>query len=182
MALSSDELVKRELIDSIGVEHDGLTARVFPEGSNQDQRMFDEGGLTFSYQKSNYGSCDLAYVYSQTNKPYIAIEGTDALNRGSSGNAQYQRFHHSLGAVKNGFVGVYYLRKGTLKVSEDLYAMAYFASKKEKGFYVITQSIEEIKEILKFAGEPIEKRKSFLYNLIKNIKMTGNYLLRKGLQ
>ena len=68
MALSSDELVKRELIDSIGVEHDGLTARVFPEGSNQDQRMFDEGGLTFSYQKSNYGSCDLAYVYSQTNK------------------------------------------------------------------------------------------------------------------
>ena len=76
--------------------------------------------MTFSYQKTNYGSCDLAYVDSKTEKPYLAIEGTDALNRGSSGNAQYQRFHHALGAVKNGFIGVYYLRKGTLKLGRPL--------------------------------------------------------------
>jgi len=167
MALSSDELVKRELIDSIGVKFNSLTARVFPEGSNQDQKGFENGGLTFSYQKTNYGSCDLAYIYSKTKNPYMAIEGTDALNRGSSGNAQYQRFHHALGAVKNGFIGVYYLRKGDLEVREDLYAMAYFSSLKEKGFYVITQSIEEIKEILNYAEKPIEQREIFLKNLIK---------------
>ena len=40
MALSSDELVKRELIDSIGYEYFGYEARVFPEGSNQDQKKY----------------------------------------------------------------------------------------------------------------------------------------------
>ena len=123
--------------------------------------------MTFSYQKTNYGSCDLAYVDSKTEKPYLAIEGTDALNRGSSGNAQYQRFHHALGAVKNGFIGVYYLRKGTLEVREDLYAMAYYSSLKEKGFYVITQSIEEIKEIMKYSEKSYEERTVFLKNLIE---------------
>ena len=167
MALSSDELVKRELIDSIGVKYFNLKARVFPEGSNQDQMSFNEGGLTFSVKKTNYGSCDLAYIYSGNNNPYMAIEGTDALNRGSSGNAQYQRFHHALGAVKNGFIGVYYLRKGNLEVREDLYAMAYFSSLKEKGFYIITQSIDEIKEILKLSEESVESREIFLMNLIE---------------
>lgn len=166
MALSSDEIVKRELIDSIGVNTYGLTARVFPEGSNQDQRMFDQGGLTFSFKSTNYGSCDLAYVYSNTEIPYMAIEGTDALNRGSSGNAQYQRFHHALGAVKNGFIGVYYLRKGDLDVREDLYAMAFFSTKKERGFYVITQEIKEIKEILKYSERSSDERDRFLNKLI----------------
>lgn len=167
MALSSDELVKRELVDSIGIKFNNLTVRVFTEGSSQDQIGFENGGLTFSYKKTNYGSCDLAYVYSNTKNPYVAIEGTDALNRGSSGNAQYQRFHHALGAVKNGFIGVYYLRKGRLAVREDLYAMAYFSSLKEKGFYIITQSIEEIKEILNYSEKPVEARNLFLKNLIK---------------
>tara|TARA_B100000963_G_C22613889_1_gene666304 strand:- start:1317 stop:2306 length:990 start_codon:yes stop_codon:yes gene_type:complete len=166
MALSSDELIKRELIDSIGVKYFGLKARVFPEGSNQDQISFEDGGLTFSYRKTNYGSCDLAYVYSQSEKPYMAIEGTDALNRGSSGNAQYQRFHHALGAVKNGLIGVYYLRKGNLEIREDLYAMAYFSSIKEKGFYIITQSIDEIKEILKYSDETTDVRELFLKDLL----------------
>ena len=38
MALSSDELVKRELIDTIGYEYFDYQARVFPEGSDQDQK------------------------------------------------------------------------------------------------------------------------------------------------
>jgi hypothetical protein len=90
MALSSDELVKRELIDTIGYEYFDYQARVFPEGSDQDQKKYFEGGLTFSFDKSDYGSCDLAYIdlKNENKLPFIAIEGTNALNRGSSGNAQ----------------------------------------------------------------------------------------------
>jgi hypothetical protein len=168
MALSSDELVKRELIDSIGYEYFGYEARVFPEGSNQDQKKYFEGGLTFTYDNTDYGSCDLAYIDTKDiNKlPFIAIEGTDALNRGSSGNAQYQRFHHALGAVKNGFIGIYYLRPGNLEVQKDLYSMAYHSTKTEKGFYIITQDIKEIKEVLRYGRKSNKLLVEFLNNLI----------------
>ena len=168
MTLSSDELVKRELIDTIGYEYFDYQARVFPEGSDQDQKKYFEGGLTFSFDKSDYGSCDLAYIdlKNENKLPFIAIEGTDALNRGSSGNAQYQRFHHALGAVKNGFIGIYYLRPGNLQLQRDLYAMAYHSTKIEKGYYVITQDIEEIKEILRYGRESFEILDKFLNELI----------------
>lgn len=168
MALSSDELVKRELIDSIGYEYYEFEARVFPEGSNQDQKKYFEGGLTFSFNNTDYGSCDLAYIdlKSKDKLPFIAIEGTDALNRGSSGNAQYQRFHHALGAVKNGFIGIYYLRPGNLELQKDLYSMAYHSTKTEKGYYVITQDIEEIKEILRYGRKSFSIMDGFLNDLI----------------
>jgi len=170
MALSSDELIKRELIDQIGSQYFEYEARVFPEGSNQDQRKYFEGGLTFTFNNTDYGSCDLAYIDTkdENSLPFIAIEGTDALNRGSSGNAQYQRFHHVLGAVKNGFIGIYYLRPGNLKLQSDLYAMAYHSTKTEKGYYVITQDINEIKEILKFGRKSDSELKSFLNKLIES--------------
>ncbi len=170
MALSSDELVKRELIDGIGYQYYDFEARVFPEGSNQDQKKYYEGGLTFTFENTDYGSCDLAYIDFVNNEsiPFIAIEGTDALNRGSSGNAQYQRFHHALGAVKNGFIGVYYLRPGNLEMQKDLYAMAYHSTQNEKGFYVITQDINEIKEILKFGRKSKNELQNFLNELILN--------------
>lgn len=168
MALSSDELVKRELIDGIGYQYFDFEARVFPEGSNQDQKKYYEGGLTFTYEETDYGSCDLAYIdlVDDESIPFIAIEGTDALNRGSSGNAQYQRFHHALGAVKNGFIGIYYLRPGNLELQKDLYSMAYHSTQTEKGFYVITQDIEEIKEILRYGRETKLELHNFLNDLI----------------
>lgn len=170
MALSSDELVKRELIDSIGYQFHNYEARVFPEGSNQDQKKYFEGGLTFSFKNTEYGSCDLAYIdLDHPEKvPFIAIEGTDALNRGSSGNAQYQRFHHALGAVKNGFIGIYYLRPGNLQLQKDLYAMAYHSSVTEKGYYIITQEIDEIKEILIHGRKSKNELEFFLNHLIRS--------------
>jgi hypothetical protein len=168
MALSSDELVKRELIDAIGYVYFDYEARVFPEGSNQDQKKYYDGGLTFTFNDTDYGSCDLAYIdlKSEQKLPFIAIEGTDALNRGSSGNAQYQRFHHALGAVKNGFIGIYYLRPGNLEIQKDLYSMAYHSSNIETGFYIITQDIEEIKEIMRFGREPRNLLEDYLTKLI----------------
>ena len=176
MAQSSDELVKREIIDFIGTEINGFTLRAFPESSREDQKLFDDGGLTFSFNGIDYGSCDLAFI-DENFKAFIAIEGTDALNRGSSGNAQYQRFHHALGAVKNGLIGIYYLRPGTLEIRPDLYAMAYHATIKENGHYVITQDLNEIKNILLFGKNPKELE-NYLNNLIdKNYAIFKKYFV-----
>lgn len=150
MALSSDEIIKREIVETLGVKVRDLRLRIFPEGSNDDQRLFTEGGLTFSYEGVDYGSCDAGWFYKKDNKiiPFIGLEGTDALNRGSSGNAQFQRFHHALGAVKNGLIGIYYLKRGIDKIQPDLYAMAVSATKHEKGYYLIIDDLEDIRPII----------------------------------
>lgn len=158
MAQSSDELIKREIIDKVGGSQI-LKLRIFPQSSTDDQVLFSGGGLTFGQNGVSYGSCDAAWytdaewidpynLKTYARKPVIALEGTDALNRNSSGNAQYQRFHHALGAVKNGITGVYYLRKGSCKIQEDLFGMAYFASKIESGNYIITDDLEFIKKLI----------------------------------
>lgn len=158
MALSSDEIIKQELKDSIG-SIGKLKLWIFPQSSNDDQKLFPEG-LTFGIKGVAYGSCDACWVIENekwlnpydhqisNNKPLVALEGTDALNRGSSGNAQFQRFHHALGAVKCGIIGIYYLRKGKDKIQTDLYGMAYFASKSEKGTYLIIDDLNELKTLL----------------------------------
>lgn len=158
--MSSDQVVKNEIIEKLGFEKGQIELRIFPEGSNSDQLLFSDGGLTFGYHGVKYGSCDAAWFIDNTpyvdgydqqtlnKKPIIALEGTDALQRGSAGNAQYQRFHHALGAVKNGVIGIYYLKPGELKVQPDLYGMAYFASKHERGTYLIIQDLNIIDEIL----------------------------------
>ena len=150
MAVSSDEFVKREIIQEVGDRVGPYTARVFSEGSDDDQKLFSNGGLTFTYQGQDYGSCDCVYVekINGTDKPILAIEGTDCLSRGSSGNAQYQRFHHVLGAVKQGVFGIYYLRHGDHKVQPDLYGMAYRVGKTYKTPYLIVQDLSVIKDIL----------------------------------
>lgn len=159
MALSSDEIIKREIIEKVGYKIGNLKLRIFPESSNDDQVKFTEGGLTFSYDDVNYGSCDACYykIVEGETIPIIAIEGTDALNRNSSGNAQYQRFHHALGAVKNGYIGIYYLKKGIDKIQEDLFGIAYFASQKEKGTYLVTDDLDVIKTLL----EKYDNQKEF---------------------
>jgi len=159
MAYSSDEIIKREVIDYLGYEYKGIKLRVFPQSSNEDQKPFSEGGLTFGYSGVLYGSCDAAWYIDEKwvdglngkeidKKPVIALEGSDALNRNSAGNALYQRFHHALGAVKNGVLGIYYLKKGKQKIQPDLFGMAYFASKVEKGKYLVIDDLSVIKNLL----------------------------------
>lgn len=186
MAISSDEIVKREVIEQVGYSIGDLRIRVFPEGSNDDTLPYQDGGLTFGYEGVYYGSCDVAWyrpgekykdgydgnVYD--NKPVLALEVTDALRRGSTGNAQYQRFHHALGAVKNGGIGVYYLRADSKNIVQpDLYWMAYNASQIEKGTYIVTQDLSEVKEILslihQFGEESIEV-KAYLDEILEKMK------------
>jgi len=185
MAESSDRIIKQEILDTLGFICNGFKLRIFPESSNDDQRLFSEGGLTFGYNDVSYGSCDAAWFLDEDWKdgydnkivkcqPIIALEGTDALNRKSSGNAQYQRFHHALGAVKNGLIGIYYLKNGSDKIQEDLFGMAYFASKKEKGIYLIIQDLNIVKDILNLYNDKeklniyIKKYLEKTYNIFKN--------------
>jgi len=167
MALSSDEIIKQEIIDTIGVQSGNIFLCAFPQTSRQDQDLFSKGGLTFGFNGVLYGSCDACWYVNDTwvdgydgttidRRPVIALEGTDALNRKSSGNAQYQRFHHVLGAVKNGVIGIYYLKKGVDKIRPDLFGMAYFASKVEKGPYLVVDDLSIVKEILELYDSPTE--------------------------
>lgn len=158
--LSSDQIIKNQIIEEVGYQVGNIELRIFPESSNYDQVPFSEGGLTFGYNGVLYGSCDAVWYIDNkrffdrynnkyiNQQPVVALEGTDALQRGSSGNAQYQRFHHALGAVKNGIIGVYYLKPGKDIMQYDLYGMAYFASKREQGKYLIVQDLSIVRNIL----------------------------------
>ncbi len=159
MAQSSDELIKREIADKVGAVKDDFQLRIFPSGSNQDQKMFSQGGLTFGIDGVSYGSCDAAWCVESNwvdqndqneypIRPILALEGTNALNTGSGGNAQYQRFHHALGAVRNGIIGVYYLRRGTQKIRPELHAMSVAASAVEGTPYIVTDDLELIKNLI----------------------------------
>lgn len=166
MAYSSDEIIKHEILDTLGHETKGIKLRIFPQSSNEDQKPFSKGGLTFGFNGISYGSCDAAWYVDEkwidglngleiNKKPIIALEGTDALNRNSGGNALYQRFHHALGGVRNGVVGIYYLKKGTQKIQPDLFGMAYFASKVEKGKYLIIDDLSIVRDLLECYHDPL---------------------------
>lgn len=157
--VSSDEYIKNEIIEEIN-EVGRIKLRIFCEGSNQDQLLFSEGGLTFADEFLTYGSCDAVWYETLTDAnglsydhPVVALEGTDALSRNSSGNAQYQRFHHALGAVRNNIVGVYYLKAGNHKVRDDLYNMAATASRQTGNYYIVTQSLQEVKHLLEIIDQ-----------------------------
>lgn len=165
MALSSDEIIKQEIVKTLGVQYGRIHLCAFPQTSRQDQDIFSQGGLTFGYNGVLYGSCDACWYINEEwtdgydgsvidRKPVIALEGTDALNRKSSGNAQYQRFHHALGAVKNGVIGIYYLKKGRDRIRPDLFGMAFFASKFEDGVYLVIDDLKVVKDILSLYETP----------------------------
>jgi len=187
MSRSSDALIKREIQTKVGHVREGLTLRIFPGTSNFDQKTFVEGGLTFEAGENSYGSCDAAWTIEELWKnphdgktyrvrPLVALEGTDALNTGSSGNAQYQRFHHVLGAIRSGIPGVYYLRKGPTPIRPELHGMA--AAVSAGGVpYIVTDDLSVVsglvavsddpEAVLEFAAPHIEASKSIFETYVK---------------
>ena len=97
---------------------------------------------------------------------------------------QYQRFHHALGAVKAGIIGVYYLKKGVHKIQEDLskyqpYILSVGRLEKQKNFemlisaYSKTEASKEAKLLIVGEGSQREK----LEKLINNLNLKGKVLL-----
>lgn len=177
--MSSDQIIKYEITRKVS-QFPNISLRIFPDTSNEDQKLVSQGGLTFSHNGTDYGSCDAAWFELTTQngkayeKPLIALEGTDALNRGSSGNAQYQRFHHALGAVKNGYIGIYYLREGDNSMQLDLLEMAYNATIHESGngAYLIAQDLDVVNTLLKLItqyGRNSQEVTDYLNNYVQQM-------------
>ena len=167
MANKSDEIIKKELLD-VGSVGD-LKIRVFPGGSREDQKHWADGGLSFGNDEVMYGSCDGAWYRAGSWKdplsgrvsdvtPVLALEGTLALERGSSGNAQYQRFFHALGAVLSGVVGVYYLKPGKDALRYDLPQAALNVSEAHGVDYLIVSDLDEVHALLEALAEGNESK------------------------
>lgn len=161
MAFKSDYIIKQEL-KSIG-EIGDLKLRIFPGSSREDQLHWCDGGLCFGKTDLLYGSNDAAWFVEESwkdpisgkqssSKPIVAIEGTLALERGSSGNAQYQRFFHALGAILSGVIGIYYLREGYDSLRYDLPMAALNASKLHGCDYFVTTDLGDVKKIVRAIG------------------------------
>lgn len=166
---TSDSITKSELIEQFESikEKNNFELRVFDEGSNHDQVLFEKGGCTFAYKDKTYGSCDGVLFKKDI---IIGIEMTDALNRGSTGSAQVQRFHHVLGPVKNGYYGIYYLRKGKHPIRDDLYGMAYNISMSNTGKYLITDDLKIIDAFIKYSKDE-KKLKKFISDYLEFMKV-----------
>lgn len=165
MAEKSDPIVKQELrtIGTVG----SLELRCFDD-TKDDQVHWVQGGLCFGRHDLMYGSCDGIWYINEhwtdpltgesvSQRPVIAVEGTLALERGSSGNAQYQRFFHALGAVISGVIGVYYLREGTVPIRPDLPQAAINATRRHGVPYLVVSHLSDVRELVEAIAHYGEK-------------------------
>jgi len=163
MAYDSDIRVKENLKDiSRNAKIKNLKIRAFDE-SNEDQKHWTKGGLTFGPENCLFGSNDVAWFlekpYVVNNNqisnltPVLVVEGSYGTETGNTGSAQYARFSHALGAVIDGFIGVYFIpfestyRKsdGTESTAYVRYDMLYAAlnvSDIEKGEYLFIDAYD----------------------------------------
>jgi len=190
MAYDSDARVKNSLKEiSRKSNLKNLELRIFDE-SNDDQKHWTKGGLTFGPIECLYGSCDAGWfinkpyykddklIYNKT--PFLIVEGSYGTESGNTGSAQYARFSHALGACKEGFIGVYYIpfksiyRKGdstntTAKVRPEMMYAALNASQIEKGEYLIMDAYDEelMIDFLKILDEGNQERINNFLDIIK---------------
>ena len=98
MAYSSDSKVKRKLLE---IHQEAKLKNLKPrwhEESNDDQKLWNDGGLTFSHDGFEYGSNDFGWyldkpsmingIKSKTT-PVVIVEGTKGINSGNTGSAQF---------------------------------------------------------------------------------------------
>ena len=190
MAYDSDTRVKETLKEiSRNAKLKNLNLRIFDE-SNEDQRHWTKGGLTFGPEACLYGSNDAGWFlkkpYLINNKkiadftPVLIVEGSYGTETGNTGSAQYARFSHALGAVIDGFIGVYFIPfESTYRKADGTETMAYLrydmvyaalnASEVEKGEYLFIDAYDTnlMEEFLKILDEG---NKGKIEAIIKRIK------------
>ena len=104
-----------------GIENP-LKLRIFDE-SNDDQKMWHEGGLTFYNENGDkLGSNDAAWYLEQSwtdpvsknksdAKPVLVVEGSYGTETGNVGSAQKARFNHAVGMAIREILGAYVMPK-----------------------------------------------------------------------
>jgi|SaaInlStandDraft_2_1057019.scaffolds.fasta_scaffold21424_2 hypothetical protein len=165
----SDAILKKQLDNSIG-SPGNLKRRRFISGSNQDQNLWKDGGLTFGINGVSYGSCDFAWYTEESwvdpfdqqpypERPQLVVEATDALNTRSFGDAQVQRIHHGLGSFRCNVDTVYWLRSvdDSERLQEYVPGVGYFLTNfyQKHGLtssYLITTDLEDIRELVELLG------------------------------
>jgi hypothetical protein len=190
MAYDSDTRVKETLKDiSRAADIKNLNLRVFDE-SNEDQKHWTKGGLTFGGINCLYGSNDAGWFLDKpfmiNNEkvsdftPVLIVEGSYGTETGNTGSAQYARFSHALGAVKDGFIGVYFIpfkstyrkkdgSETTAYVRYDMIYAALNASEKEKGEYLFMDAYD--RDLMKDFLKVLDKgNKEDISAFIKKIK------------
>lgn len=201
----------KQVLREIG-EQGKLRLRAF-FGGFQERKHWWDGGNKFGI----YGACDGVWyeeglwrdpiTYKTCNAiPRIAIEGTYGTERGHTGSAQFQRFHHALGAVVRGIIGIYLLPKMSLYIHEgktkkvpwryEIVLGALNATEIHKTPYLImdasSEGIQLLKELVRGVGydndvvvshiiqEILERMREFaehaFYKIYKNI---DDYIERK---
>ena len=190
MAYDSDTRVKETLKEiSRNAKIINLHLRIFDE-SNEDQKHWTKGGLTFGPEACYYGSNDAGWFLKRpylvnNNKisdftPVLIVEGSYGTETGNTGSAQYARFSHAMGAVRDGFIGVYFIPFASIYrkadgsetkayVRYDMIYAALNASEVEKGEYLFidaynTNLMEEFLKILD------EGNKDKIREMIQGIK------------
>lgn len=192
MAYDSDTKVKerlKEISRKAGLKN--LTLRIFDE-SREDQKHWVKGGLTFGSLNCLYGSNDAGWFLKKTyvlnNKkiseftPVLIVEGSYGTETGNTGSAQYARFSHALGAVKEGFIGVYFVpfiskyRKSdgtetTAYIRYDMIYAALNASEIERGEYLMIDAYNEdlMEKFLKILDEGNKDKINEIIQEIKRI-------------
>ncbi len=192
MAYDSDTRVKETLKDiSRKAELNNLILRIFDE-SNEDQKHWIKGGLTFGPIECLYGSNDAGwflkrpYIISEKKMsdftPVLVVEGSYGTETGNTGSAQYARFSHALGAVKEGFIGVYFIpfesiyrkKEGSetkAYVRPEMIYAALNASQVEKGTYLFIDAYDQelMIEFLKVLDKGDNKKAHIFIERIKKI-------------
>jgi hypothetical protein len=192
MAYDSDTRVKETLKEiSRNAKLKNLSLRIFDE-SRDDQRHWTKGGLTFGPEACLYGSNDAGWFlkrpYLIDNKkvadftPVLVVEGSYGTETGNTGSAQYARFSHALGAVMEGFIGVYFIpfestyRKAdgsetTAYVRYDMIYAALNASEAGNGEYLFIDAYDTnlMGEFLKVLDEGDKGKIDAIIKRIKQI-------------
>lgn len=191
--IPKDKLIKEEIIRETSLYGKNLSFRIFTE-EEENATLFQDGGLCFESKGRNYGSCKAVWYQSQQKKekgttvetdvPVIALEVTDALRKSSDESSPHQKFHHILGAAKNGAIGIYVVKSSRNRMTTDLYRMALQASQEEKGCILVVRGytfLRELLELIAICGleseqvkQHIQKHMDYMYKNF-NLKLFASF-------
>ena len=103
--LSSDQIVKNEIIEELGFNKEDVELRIFPEGSNDDQKLFQNGKyliVNFEIYDINYNAYNIAR--SITGPTYYPMVGY-VFNLGKENylKCEYDNFPDKSGKILNAY-------------------------------------------------------------------------------
>ncbi|OLS27446.1 MAG: hypothetical protein HeimC2_11090 [Candidatus Heimdallarchaeota archaeon LC_2] len=194
----SDDFIKEHLRKKLDLRKFHSRVYLGTGSEKSDQELWINSGLTFSYERLIYGSNDFGIYKDHSNwydpdndksvkeEPVVIIEGTDALNRGSSGDAQAQRLHHLYASAKLSIISIYYLHPGKHSLFGPMVGAMYYFSKlnqkemnNSKAVILVTSKLDDIQNIVDNLDND-SKLKTVINGVLSKMKLYfDNFFNRK---